>query len=105
VLIDDGILQALILLRLLPWIMKEPFSPAYCAFTFGATALAAAPLRLMDRGATGPIATLAPMLFIAASVVVGAAAAVGTIWLLASYCMPIAWAILSLQATETAKQP
>lgn len=103
-LIGCGILQVLILLRLLPWIMKEPFSPAYWAFTFGATALAAAPLRLIDRGDTGPIATLAPMLFIAASLVVGAAA-VGSIWLLASYRMPIAWAILSLQATATAKQP
>jgi tellurite resistance protein len=102
--IGYGILQALILLRLLPWIMKEPFSPAYWAVTFGATALAAAPLRLIDRGDTGPIATLAPILFIAANLVVGAVA-VGTIWLLASGRMPIAWAPLSPQATETAKQP
>ncbi|MGO4567917.1 dicarboxylate transporter/tellurite-resistance protein TehA [Rhizobium sp. 2YAF20] len=103
-LIGYGILQALILLRLLPWIMKEPFSPAYWTFTFGATALAAAPLRLIDRGDTGPIATLAPILFIAANLVVGAVA-VGTIWLLASGRMPIVWANLSPQATETAKQP
>ena len=81
---------------------EEPFSPAYWAFTFGATALAAAPLRLIDRGDTGPIATLASILFIAANLVVGAVA-VGTIWLLVSGGMPIAWAILSPQATETAK--
>jgi tellurite resistance protein len=103
-LLGYAILQALILLRLLPWILKEPFSPSYWAFTFGATALAAAPLRLIDRGETGPIATLAPILFIGANLVVGVIA-LATIWLLVKRRMPIAWADLSRQTNDTVKQP
>src|SRR5258706_4535943 len=47
-----ALLQALLLLRLLPWIRQQPFAASYWALTFGATALAAVPLDLMERGAT-----------------------------------------------------
>jgi tellurite resistance protein len=66
-----GLLQALLLLRLLPWIRQQPFAPSYWAFTFGATALAAVPLDMMERGTTGAVAAIAPYLFVAANVVVG----------------------------------
>jgi tellurite resistance protein len=66
-----GLLQCLILLRLLPWIMQEPFAPSYWAFTFGATALATAPIRLLAQGSNGPVTVLAPILFVFANVVVG----------------------------------
>ncbi|ANN77517.1 dicarboxylate transporter/tellurite-resistance protein TehA [Bordetella flabilis] len=66
-----GLLQCLILLRLLPWIMQEPFAPSYWAFTFGATALATAPIRLLVQGSDGPVTVLAPILFVFANVVVG----------------------------------
>jgi tellurite resistance protein len=66
-----ALLQALILLRLLPWIRQQPLGASYWAFTFGVTALAAAPLRMMERGDVGPAATLAPSLFVLANVVVG----------------------------------
>lgn len=69
-MIGYGLLQALLLLRLLPWIRQQPFAPSYWGFTFGATALAAAPMLLAERGATGAIALLAPYLFAAANVVV-----------------------------------
>jgi len=65
-----GLLQALILIRLLPWIRAQPFSAGYWAFTFGVTALAAAPLRLIERGETGPLALLAPTLFILANLII-----------------------------------
>jgi tellurite resistance protein len=65
-----GILQALLLLRLLPWIRQQPFAPSYWAFTFGATALAAVPLDMMERGTTGAVASIAPYLFVAANIVV-----------------------------------
>jgi tellurite resistance protein len=65
-----GLLQALVLIRLLPWIRVQPFSAGYWGFTFGVTALAAAPLRLIERGDTGPLATLAPYLFIGANLIV-----------------------------------
>jgi tellurite resistance protein len=76
-----GLLQALVLVRLLPWIRQEPFAPSYWAFTFGATALAAAPLRMIERGDSGAVAVLAPFIFVAANVVVGLVA-IGTIVLL-----------------------
>jgi tellurite resistance protein len=93
-LLGYAILQALILLRLLPWIRQESFTPAYWAFTFGATALATAPLRLIDRGDTGPIALLAPVLFVVANLLVGLIA-IGTLWLLVRGRLPVGWARIS----------
>lgn len=65
-----ALLQALVLLRLLPWILEQPLGASYWGFTFGVTALAVAPLRMMKGGDTGPAATLAPLLFVVANVVV-----------------------------------
>lgn len=93
-LIGYGILQALILLRLLPWIRQEPFSLGYWAFTFGATALSAAPLRMIDRGDTGIITNIAPVLFVAANIVV-ITIAIGTLHLLVTGRFPVGWAALS----------
>lgn len=76
-----GLLQALILVRLLPWIRTQPFSMGYWGFTFGVTALAAVPLRLIEMGDTGSIAWLAPYLFVAANVVLAIITA-GTLRLL-----------------------
>lgn len=69
-LIGYGLLQALVLLRLSRWIWSGSFTPAYWAFTFGATALGTAPLRLVQRGEAGAIAELAPFLFVAANLLV-----------------------------------
>lgn len=69
-MIGYGVMQALILLRLLPWIRKEPFAPSYWAFTFGATALATAPIRLVALGDDGAVRYLAPVLFVFANLVV-----------------------------------
>jgi tellurite resistance protein len=71
VMIGYAILQALVLIRLLPWILQQPFAASYWAFTFGVTALATAPMRLIAHGDTGAIATLAPYLFIGANLAVG----------------------------------
>jgi tellurite resistance protein len=66
-----GLLQALVLLRLWPWIRQQPFSASYWAFSFGASALAAEPLRLIERGDAGIVTILAPCLFIGANLFVG----------------------------------
>ncbi|MCK1391217.1 dicarboxylate transporter/tellurite-resistance protein TehA [Bradyrhizobium sp. 1] len=71
ILVGYGLMMALLLLRLLPWIMEQPFSVSYWGFTFGATALAIAPIRMAGHGDTGAIALLAPCLFAAANIVVG----------------------------------
>ena len=81
-LLGYGLLQALILIRLLPWIRAQPFSAGYWGFTFGLSALAGAPVRLIERGETGPLALLAPYLFIGANVII-LAMALATLNLLA----------------------
>lgn len=69
-LLGYGLLQALLLLRLLPWICQQAFTPSYWGFSFGVTALAAGPLRMLERGDTGPAADLAAPLFIAANLII-----------------------------------
>jgi tellurite resistance protein len=81
-LLGYALLQALILLRLLPWIREQSFAATYWAFTFGVAALALGAERLVDRGVTGPAEELAPILFVIANVVIGAIA-IGSIVLLA----------------------
>lgn len=81
VLVGYGLMMALLLLRLLPWIMEQPFSVSYWSFTFGATALAIAPVRMVGHGDTGATAQLAPWLFGAANIVVGLTA-LGTLRLI-----------------------
>ena len=76
-----GLLQALILLRLVPWLFQQPFAASYWAFTFGIAALALSALRFVERGMTGAMEGLAVLLFIGANLVVGGIA-VGTLRLL-----------------------
>lgn len=68
-LLGYGLYQALILLRLLPWIREQAFAPGYWAFSFGTAALPALAMRMAERGATGLVADIAPVLFVAANVV------------------------------------
>lgn len=80
-LIGYGLLQLLLVARLLPWILQQPLSPAYWAFTFGLTALATSVLRLVERGETGALALLAPWLLAIATLVVAGTSA-HSLWLL-----------------------
>lgn len=75
-----AVLQAVLLLRLLPWLSKS-FTPGLWSFSFGATALATASITLAGRGSTGAIDVLALITFIAANIVVGGLA-IGTVALL-----------------------
>jgi tellurite resistance protein len=70
-LLGYGLYQALLLLRLLPWIRQQAFVPGYWAFSFGVAALPTMAIRMVERGATGALEWLAPVLFIAANVVIG----------------------------------
>ena len=71
-LLGYGLLQALILARLVPWIARQPFAPSYWAFTFGAAALSLGSLRLVERGLdTLGFQVLAAGLFILANIVIG----------------------------------
>jgi len=98
-LLGYGLLMTLIMLRLLPWIAKGAFSPGYWAFTFGITALAAGPLRMVARGDSGPAQALAPFLFIFANLVVGLVA-VGTVWLLIRGRLNLKWSGAPIVGSE-----
>lgn len=70
-LLGYGLYQALMLARLVPWIRQNAFTPSYWAFSFGAAALPTMAIRMLERGATGPVEWLAPVAFIVANVVIG----------------------------------
>jgi tellurite resistance protein len=70
-LLGYGLYQALLLLRLLPWICQQAFVPGYWAFSFGVAALPTMVLRMVERGATGPVEWAAPVVFVAANVIIG----------------------------------
>ncbi|MBW6420497.1 dicarboxylate transporter/tellurite-resistance protein TehA [Rhizobium sp. XQZ8] len=80
-MIGYGILQLLILLRLSPWIREAGAVPGLWAFSFGATAIAAAPLRLIANGDHGAIPIIGSILFVLANAFL-LFLAVMTIWLL-----------------------
>jgi tellurite resistance protein len=73
-LLGYALLQALIVLRLLPWIRQQPFAPSYWALTFGIGSLSLAAEHMTARGLTGPVAILAPFLFVVANLVIGSIA-------------------------------
>lgn len=81
ILLGYGLMQALILLRLIPWLFQQPFAASYWAFTFGISALALAALRFVERGMTGGTEGMAVVLFIGANIAIGCIA-FGTLKLL-----------------------
>jgi tellurite resistance protein len=55
------------LIRLIPWITKQPFSASYWAFSFGITAIAIDAMIFVMRGLNGSILWMAKGLFIIAN--------------------------------------
>jgi tellurite resistance protein len=62
-LVGYALLQALILVRMGPWLWAAGPTPAWWAFSFGAAALPTAALKLLARGDSGAVGVLAPWLF------------------------------------------
>jgi tellurite resistance protein len=82
-----GLFQFLILCRLIPWILRQPLSPSYWAFSFGVTAIGTGALEMARRGETGVPTVLAVPLFIIANVVV-ALLVLNTLWHLSRNGLP-----------------
>lgn len=80
-MIGYAVLQVLILARMARWIAEQPFGAGYWAFTFGATALATAVIRMSIGDREGAFVWLAPVFFLLANVVV-LGISVGTLRLL-----------------------
>ncbi|HEX8374991.1 MAG TPA: hypothetical protein VF606_07410, partial [Geminicoccaceae bacterium] len=71
-LLGYALFQALVLLRMAPWIAANGFAPTWWAFSFGAAALGTLPLRILAQSPSPLIEGLALLLFVAANLVVGA---------------------------------
>jgi tellurite resistance protein len=83
-----GLLQALILLRLIPWLFQQPFAASYWTFTFGIAALSLSALRFVERGMTGAMEGLAVLLFIGANIAIGSIALETLLLLLRGKLLP-----------------
>jgi tellurite resistance protein len=66
-----GLLQALVVLRLVPWLRATMFSPSAWAYTFGASALAGSAIQFASRVPGSVVAQLALPIFVAANGVIG----------------------------------
>jgi tellurite resistance protein len=80
-LIGYALLQALILIRLLPWLLQGELSPAWWSFSFAAASLPTAAMRVAAHQDGGAISTLAPYLFVAGNFVIATIAAATIKWL------------------------
>lgn len=67
-----AVLQALVAIRLLPWLRAAGATPGWWGFSFASAALPTVALKLVAHGDTGPAATLAPILFVAGNLVIAA---------------------------------
>jgi tellurite resistance protein len=65
-----GLYQTMLLLRLWRWVRLPNFSAGYWSVSFGATALPTMAMRMVERGDSGPIASVAPVLFVGANLVI-----------------------------------
>lgn len=81
-LIGYGMLQVMLLARLLRWIAKQQFAASWWAFGFGIDALAIAPMMSVLQGSGTPLQGLAVGLFVFANLVIGALT-IGTLGLIA----------------------
>ena len=86
-----ALLQAAILARLVPWLRQQPFGAPYWAYSFAVAALPLGALRMVERGAGGTVAMLAPVLFGLANLIIAGFLA-GTLMRLAQgrYVPPLA---------------
>jgi tellurite resistance protein len=79
-LIGYALLQALLFIRLIPWLLESDPSPAWWSFSFGAAALPTAAIKLVAHRDASAISTLAPYLFVAGNLVIAAIAGVTVMW-------------------------
>ncbi len=80
-LLGYAILQLAIILRLLPWILRQPFSASYWAFTFGLTSISTAGIRVASSSTDSVLEGLSVILFGITNVGL-IAICVGSVWLL-----------------------
>lgn len=80
-LLGYAIVQALMVLRLMPWI-RQPFTLSYWGFTFGATAISTGTMRFAERSHDPVFTTLAPVLFTMSNLVIAGLSIASVLWAL-----------------------
>ncbi|MFC3692200.1 dicarboxylate transporter/tellurite-resistance protein TehA [Chenggangzhangella methanolivorans] len=70
-LLGYGCFLALVMIRLVPWLREQAFSPAAWGYTFGVSALPLAAMRLTEKGAAAPAPEIAALAFVAANLIIG----------------------------------
>ncbi len=66
-----ALFQAMVMIRLIPWLREQPFSLSAWAYSFGVSALPLAALRFIQHGHTGFVATLALPIFVVSNCIIG----------------------------------
>lgn len=87
-LIGYAILQALIVIRLFPWLREAGITPAWWSFSFGAAALPTAAMKMIAAGDRGAVAVLAPYLFAAGNLMIAAIATVTIVLIARNRLLP-----------------
>jgi len=87
-LIGYGLLQALLLLRLWPWLRKAGPGPGWWSFTFASASLPTAMIKLVAHGDGGAVALLAPWVFAAGNLAIAAIAAMTLVLLFQRRLLP-----------------
>jgi tellurite resistance protein len=88
-LIGYALLQALILVRMWPWLRAAGQTPAWWGFSFGAAALPTAALKLLAQGDTGAVGILAPWLFAVGNLAIAAIVIVTISLLIRGRLLPV----------------
>lgn len=88
-MIGYGLLQAFLMIRILPWVLKQPFVAGYWAFSFGLTALATAVLRMTERGDTGVIPAIALPIFVIVNALIAVLAILSLVLLARGKLFPL----------------
>jgi tellurite resistance protein len=66
-----ALFQAMVMIRLIPWLREQPFSLSAWAYSFGVSALPLAALRFVERGHTGLVSKLALPIFAVSNLIIG----------------------------------
>jgi tellurite resistance protein len=87
-LVGYALLQALILVRMGPWLRAAGPTAAWWGFSFGAAALPTAALKLLAHGDTGAVGVLAPWLFVIGNLAIAAMAIMTIVLLVRGRLLP-----------------
>ncbi|SPL62456.1 dicarboxylate transporter/tellurite-resistance protein TehA [Ochrobactrum soli] len=88
-MVGYALLQLFLMIRIFPWVLKQPLNASYWAFSFGLTALATDIIRMVYRGDRGILEYLAMPVLVAVSAAIFALALITLRLLLSGKLLPL----------------